>query len=79
MVNVGTGHELSVNELYRMLTKFTPNGLEAMYAPPKSGEQRRSAIDPSLAKRILDWEPLVPVEKGLGETWDWFKDQSGSI
>ncbi len=79
VVNVGTGHELSVNELYRMLTKFTPNGLEAMYEPPKPGEQRRSSIDPSLAKRILAWEPVVPVEEGLRQTWDWFNEQSGTI
>jgi UDP-glucose 4-epimerase len=78
VVNVGTGHELSVNELYRMLKKITPNGLDPNYAPAKPGEQLRSAIDPSLAKRILDWEPVVPVEEGLRQTWDWFKDQSGS-
>ncbi len=76
VVNVGTGHELSVNELYRMLQKFTPNGLEATYAPPKPGEQRRSAIDPSHAKRTLGWEPLVSLEKGLGETWEWFEEQT---
>ena len=79
VVNVGTGHELSVNELYRMLKNISPNGLDPNYAPAKLGEQRRSSIDPSLAKRILDWEPVVPVEKGLKETWDWFKNQSGSI
>jgi UDP-glucose 4-epimerase len=78
VVNVGTGHELSVNELYGMLKKITPNGLEATYAPPKPGEQRRSAIDPSLAKRTLDWEPVVPLEKGLKETWDWFANSRES-
>jgi UDP-glucose 4-epimerase len=78
VVNVGTGHELSINELYRMLKNISPNGLDPNYAPTKPGEQRRSAIDPSLAKRTLDWEPLVPVEKGLGETWDWFANSRES-
>ncbi len=76
VVNVGTGQELSVNELYRILRTFTQNGPEAIYAPPKPGEQRRSVIDPSHAKRTLGWEPLVPVEDGLKKTWDWFREQS---
>ncbi len=78
VVNVGTGHELSVNELYGMLKKFTPNGIDPIFAPPKPGEQRRSAIDPSLAKRTLGWEPLVPVQEGLRQTWDWFANSRES-
>jgi len=75
--NIGTGRELSVNELYRIVKTFTHDGPEAVYAAPKPGEQRRSAIDPSLAKRVLGWEPQVTPEEGLGRTWDWFKERSG--
>lgn len=78
VVNVGTGRELSVNELYRLLATCTPNGIEPVYTPPKPGEQRRSAIDPSLAKKALGWEPLVPVAEGLRQTWDWFQANGGN-
>ncbi len=74
VANIGTGEELSVEELYRMLKTFTPNGPEPIYAPPKPGEQRRSVIDSSYAKRTLGWEPLVLPEEGLRQTWDWFKE-----
>ncbi len=77
MVNIGTGQELSVNELFTLLTTFQPRAPEPIYAPPKSGEQRRSVIDPSYAKQTLGWEPMVPIEKGLRKTWDWFKERSG--
>ncbi len=76
-VNIGTGQELSVNELLTLLTTFQPGAPEPIYAPPKLGEQRRSVIDPSYAKQTLGWEPLVPIEKGLRKTWDWFKERSG--
>lgn len=78
VVNIGTGWELSVNELYQILRSFTHNDPEAIYAAPKPGEQRRSAIDPSLAKRALGWEPQVPPEEGLRQTWDWFHANSGA-
>ena len=74
VVNVGTGQELSVNELFCLLKKFRSSVPEAIYAPPKPGEQRRSALDPSRAKRTLGWERVVPLEVGLKETWDWFRD-----
>jgi UDP-glucose 4-epimerase len=76
VVNIGTGQELSVNELFRLVKQIEPNGLEPIYAPPRPGEQRRSALDPSHAKQTLGWEPLVPVEKGLTRTWEWFRERS---
>jgi len=27
----------------------------------------------SLAKKLLDWEPKVPVNEGIKRTIDWFK------
>ncbi len=76
VMNIGTGQERSVNELFSLLATFLSSAPEPIYAPQKPGEQRRSAIDPSYAKRILGWEPLVPLEEGLRETWDWFKERS---
>ncbi|MFQ5804610.1 MAG: NAD-dependent epimerase/dehydratase family protein [Candidatus Methylomirabilales bacterium] len=77
VVNIGTGQELSVNGLFHRLKTFQPSAPEPIYGPRKSGEQRRSAIDPSYAKRTLGWEALVPLEEGLRKTWDWFKERSG--
>ncbi len=76
VMNIGTGQELSVNGLFHRLKTFQPSAPEPIYAPPKPGEQRRSVIDPSYAKRTLGWEPLVPLEEGLRKTWDWFKERS---
>lgn len=77
VVNIGTGQELSVNELFSLLKTFPPKAPEPVYAPPKAGEQRRSVLDPSYARRILGWEPLVPITNGLRQTWDWFQERSG--
>lgn len=33
--------------------------------------------DISRAKQVLGWEPQVPLEEGLAETVDWFRERLG--
>jgi UDP-glucose 4-epimerase len=72
-VNIGTGVETSVNDLYRRLAAAA--GLQAapQYGPPKPGEQRRSCLSPALAKRALGWSPTVTLSDGLARTFEFFK------
>jgi UDP-glucose 4-epimerase len=41
---------------------------EARHAPAKPGEQRRSLLDPSRARRLLGWSPRVTLDEGLRRT-----------
>ncbi|MBX5481074.1 MAG: SDR family oxidoreductase [Myxococcaceae bacterium] len=72
-VNIGTGIETSVNALYQGLADAAGTKLPPQYAPGKPGEQRRSVVDPSLAKKVLGWEPTVPLEEGLRRTIAFFR------
>jgi UDP-glucose 4-epimerase len=74
-VNIGTGVETSVNELFRRLARAAHVRGEARHGPPKPGEQRRSALDPSRAKRLLNWTPQVSLDEGLRRTVDYFKQE----
>ncbi len=75
-VNVGTGIEISVNALLARLEAVAGMRAAARHGPPKAGEQRRSALDPSAAKRCLGWTPRVTLDKGLGKTLDYFKQET---
>lgn len=77
-VNIGTGAETSVNDLFRQLARAAAVKVEARHGPPKPGEQRRSALDSSLAKRLLGWTPRVGLDEGLRRTVDYLK-RGGSI
>ncbi len=59
-LNIGTGREVSVLDLVRIL-----GGGEAVHAPARTGEVQRSALDAALAATILGWTPTVQVEEGL--------------
>jgi UDP-glucose 4-epimerase len=72
-MNVGTGRETDVVTLAAELVALSGKPLAPVHGAAKVGEQRRSVIDPSLAKRELDWEPRVPLEEGLRRTYEWFR------
>jgi len=74
-VNIATGIETSVNELYRALTSGAGLDTPPAHAAPRPGEQRRSCLDPAAAGRRLDWTPSVPLREGLARTFDFFKKQ----
>ena len=71
--NIGTGIETSVNALAALLVQAADVDCRFVYQPPRTGEQLRSAIDPSLAKQVLGWTPLIAVEEGLLGTMAWFR------
>jgi UDP-glucose 4-epimerase len=71
--NIGTGTETTVNRVYELLARAAGIARPAIHAPPKPGEQRRSCVDPSLARRVLGWTPAVALEDGLRQTVDYFR------
>ena len=66
--NIGTGIEMSVNELYESLRKIAGKNLPPEHGPPKPGEQMRSSISPRRAISELGWRPEVDLTTGLKET-----------
>jgi UDP-glucose 4-epimerase len=76
--NIGTGIETNVNSVFRILKNQTQSGQKEIHAPAKPGEQRRSVLDSSKARRILKWKPRVTLEEGLAQTVDHFRKSSRS-
>lgn len=72
-VNIATGVETSVNELHGALARVTGVQMAPQYAPARAGEQRRSCLDPTRARRVLGWTPVVPLDDGLPKTFESFK------
>jgi len=74
-VNIGTGVETSVNDLYRRLTAAAGVDAPARHGAAKPGEQRRSVLDASRAKRLLAWTPATTLDVGLKHTLEYFRRQ----
>jgi UDP-glucose 4-epimerase len=67
-INVGTGRETSVTELFEMLAEITGFEGESLFVAPRPEDIRRCALDASLAARHLGWKPWTHLEDGLRET-----------
>jgi len=73
--NIGTGIETDINELTTLLKQVTGYSGEVRHGPAKPGEQQRSCIDPSRAGRLLGWRPETPLDRGLAETVEYFRNR----
>jgi UDP-glucose 4-epimerase len=76
-MNIGTGVETSVNDICETLRAAAGSSVEAVHAPGRPGEQRRSCLSPKLAERLLGWRPTVVLGDGLTQTLDHFRKESG--
>ena len=72
--NIGTGIETNVIDLYKQLQAITGVQIVANHGPARTGEQRRSSLMASLAKRVLHWEAKMSLTSGLQKTVDYFKN-----
>ena len=70
-LNIATGVETSVLELYAALREVAGFGADPAFAPPRAGELGGIALDCSLAGRVLGWRPAIDLREGLSRTWAW--------
>ncbi|MEK7556681.1 MAG: NAD-dependent epimerase/dehydratase family protein, partial [Patescibacteria group bacterium] len=72
-VNLGNPTELTVKQLAEKILKLTGSKSELIYKDLPADDPKQRQPDISLAKKILDWEPTVPVDDGLTKTIDYFR------
>ncbi|MFP4499074.1 MAG: NAD-dependent epimerase/dehydratase family protein [Vulcanimicrobiota bacterium] len=77
-VNIGTGVETSVNQLYGMMAEITHSNKKPVYKQARPGEVQRIALTSEKAKEILGWEPRVDIKTGLMKTINFFKIKKNS-
>jgi UDP-glucose 4-epimerase len=73
LVNVGTGVETTVRDLYERIAALTGYPETPHLAPARLGELDRSCLDPGRAAIHLGWKPWTDLDEGLGLTVDWFR------
>jgi UDP-glucose 4-epimerase len=71
LMNIGTGVETSVLELYETMARLVGYPEPPNRAPARAGELARSALDPGRAAIHLGWKPWTSLDDGLGLTVDW--------
>jgi len=71
-MNIGTGVETSVNDLYTAMATAAGSDRRAIHAEARAGELARSALDPGRAAIHLGWRSWTTVDEGAKAVLDWF-------
>ena len=65
MINIGSGCELSINDLADCVARVTGNRVNMLHNQTQSGGVSRLVADVSLARQRLGWMPKTELEAGL--------------
>jgi len=74
-INLGNPREFTINELAALVLKKTGSHSAIRTQPLPQDDPKQRRPDISRARRILNWQPRVPLEEGLERTVKYFADQ----
>jgi len=75
--NIGRGVRVSVNALWERIAALAGLDLAPTYAPARAGDVRHSCAAVDKARDVLAFEAAVDFDKGLAETFNWYRRQTG--
>lgn len=77
-LNFGSGREISVGDLARLIAKTAGNDVriesDETRVRPNRSEVERLLADSTLAREVTGWIPAVSLEEGLRATVEWFRE-----
>jgi len=72
-VNLGNPGEFTMLQLAELTLKLVGGKSKIVYRSLPSDDPKQRKPDITLAKKILNWEPTVPLEEGLSRTIAYFR------
>jgi UDP-glucuronate decarboxylase len=73
-MNLGNPVEFTILELAELVIKMTKSRSSIKFAPLPSDDPMQRRPDIGMARRVIGWEPKVPLEEGLGYTIRYFRE-----
>lgn len=78
-VNLGNPQEMTILDFARLILRLSGSRSQLQFVTPSdertADDPNRRCPDIATATRLLDWQPVVPVEEGLRQTIAWFRDR----
>jgi len=71
--NIGNPHEMTILEFARKVRELTGSKSEIVHKPLPVDDPKVRQPDIGKARRVLGWEPKVPLEVGLSRTLEYFR------
>jgi dTDP-glucose 4,6-dehydratase len=71
--NIGNPIEFTVLQLARLVKEMTGSSAEIIHRPLPVDDPKVRQPDISVARRVLSWEPAIPLREGLVRTIEYFR------
>ncbi|MBO5764691.1 MAG: SDR family oxidoreductase [Lentisphaeria bacterium] len=71
-INIGNPGEFTIRELADMVIRLTNSKSRLIEMPLPADDPKQRRPDITKAKKILNWEPVTPLEEGLKKTIEYF-------
>lgn len=75
-INVACGESFDLLQLMDGINKALGTNVEPVFEPARAGDVRDSLADISLARKLLNYEPVVGFEEGLKRTVEYYQTQA---
>ncbi len=74
-LNLGTDRLVTIDELVDIVAKIAGKRIHKRYDTSKPQGVRGRNSDNTLLRKVLGWEPSIPLEVGLEKTYRWIEEE----
>lgn len=74
-VNIGSSRPISINDLALLISKIAQKKIAISHNLTAPLGVRARSSDNGLIKKLLGWEPRIPLEAGFRKTYQWIERQ----
>lgn len=73
--NIGSGVGYSLNEILQVCKQVSQKDPMVQYLDGRSFDVSVNILSIKRAQEVLGWQPIVSIEEGIQQTWDWLIKQ----
>lgn len=72
-VNLGSPDEMTILEFASLIQRLTGSNCQIEFQPLPQDDPKQRRPDITKARKLLNWEPVVPLDEGLRMTIEYFR------
>ena len=78
-MNIGSGNRISVNDLAHMIKEIIGSRSEIIYTEVQRGDAEHTLANIERAKKLISYEPSVPIKRGVERFISWYIRNNAEI
>lgn len=79
VMNIAASSRTTLNQLWTIINEIAGTDITAEYRPERAGDVKHSFASIDKAKKLIGYNPEVPVLEGLKLTYNWYKGHTARV